>query len=65
MCELDEITRKQLQALARHEMIQKLLKDLAIDLRVCELENWDNSEYVQMLKNEIDNIYRKMTKKGG
>lgn len=58
--EIDENTRKQLQNLGRHEMIQKLLKDIAIDLRVCELEGWDSLEYAKILKKEIDNIYCRM-----
>lgn len=49
---------KSLNDLARHQMISKLLHDILIDLSVCELEGWDKKEYITMLHNEIDNLYK-------
>ena len=51
---------KPLNELARHQMIARLLADIAVDLQVCEIEGWDKGEYITMLHNEIDHFYKKL-----
>lgn len=60
---LDKDTRRALQELARHQLIKKMLADIATDMQVCKLEGWDISEYPLMLKNEIELIINSMEKK--
>ena len=47
-------TTKALQDLARHQMIHRLLADIALDMKICEVEGWDKLEYINMLKRELD-----------
>ena len=47
-------TAKALQDLARHQMIHRLLSDIAMDMKICEVEGWDKLEYINMLKRELD-----------
>jgi len=37
----------------------KLLTDINIDLTICEIEGWDKKEYIQDLKNLLDDIANK------
>ena len=46
------------QRLAREQMVQKLLVDLLVDMRICQLEGWNVMEYPERLKEEIDAIYQ-------
>ena len=39
--------------LARHQMIARLLADVAQDMTICELEGWDVWEYTRMLLEAI------------
>ena len=55
---MDE-TAKALNNLGRHQMICRLLKDILIDLTVCQLEGWPPDEYINILKGEIDNLLAK------
>ena len=41
------------QMLARHQMIARLLADVAQDMTICELEGWDVWEYTRMLLEAI------------
>lgn len=43
-------TRKALQNQARHLMIKNLYSDILFDIRVCEIEGWDKTEYIRMLQ---------------
>ena len=52
-------TGKVLNKLAREEFKSKLLAEILIDLQVCKLENLDPKEYIEELKQEIDNIYER------
>lgn len=47
-------TAKAVQDLARHQMIYRLLSDIAMDMKICEVEGWDKLEYINMLKRELD-----------
>lgn len=49
----DEETAKALNNLARHKMMLKLLNDIRVDLIVCEIEGWDEKEYLEELKKMI------------
>ena len=56
--ELQGETAKALNDLARHQMIHRILKDILIDLTVCEIEGWNKLEYINLLSNEIERIKR-------
>lgn len=43
-----------LNRLAREEMKMRLLRDIRADISICQLEGWDYKEYLQELKQEID-----------
>lgn len=53
-------TRKRLNDLAREQMILKLLKDIRVDLEICEIEGWDKLEYINRLKSEIDSLVKEV-----
>ena len=46
----DKKTAKALNDLARHTAILRILKDVRIDLEICEIEGWDKTEYIKQLK---------------
>ena len=41
------------QVLARHQMVERLLADVAQDMTICKLEGWDVWEYTRMLLEAI------------
>lgn len=45
-----------LNRLAREQMKHRLLKDIRMDLAICEIEGWDKREYLNELKNLIDGL---------
>ncbi|MBR1673588.1 MAG: hypothetical protein IJ703_01355 [Eubacterium sp.] len=45
-----------LQRLARHQMIEKLYKDILVDMQVCKLEDWDQMEYIRDLQSCINHF---------
>lgn len=47
-------TAKALNDLARHTTITNLMADIAIDMAVCDIEGWDKTEYIKMIKAEMD-----------
>jgi hypothetical protein len=47
---------KPLNNLARLKLKETLLKDIAVDLCICEIEGWDKREYLQDLKSLIDSV---------
>jgi hypothetical protein len=55
----DEDTRITLNALARHQTIYNLYRDILIDMMVCEIEGWDKLEYLKQLKSVIEHFKRK------
>lgn len=55
----DEDTRIALNALARHQTIYNLYRDILIDMMVCEIEGWDKLEYLNQLKSVIEHFERK------
>lgn len=52
-------TGKVLNKLAREQFKSKLLAEILMDLQVCKLENLNPKEYIEELKQEIDNIYER------
>ena len=53
---------KALNRLARQQMIERLYRDILIDMAVCEIEGWDKMEYIKDLQeviNRFGNEYRK------
>lgn len=54
----DKETAKALNDLARHKAILRILKDVRIDLEICEIEGWDKTEYIKQLKKLLDSIGR-------
>lgn len=57
---MEQSVSKPLNDLARHQMIVRLLADIAVDLQVCELEGWDKGEYITILHEEIDKFYEQL-----
>ncbi len=52
-------TRYALQTAARHELILKILADIAADMMICELEGWPKTEFIDMLFEEIAHFKRR------
>lgn len=50
---LEEGAAYHLQMLARHQLIHRMLADIAVDMRICRLEGWDIWEYPEMLMDAI------------
>lgn len=42
--------RYRMQKLARHQMRCKLLADIQADMMACQLEGWDQTEYIRELQ---------------
>jgi hypothetical protein len=49
--------------LARAQMKHRLLADLLMDLRICQLENWPADQYVSELKQLIDEAFERVMKR--
>lgn len=49
-------TRKALNRLAREKMKYQLLADISLDLAVCEIEGWSKTEYLNELKDMINEL---------
>ncbi|MBR4122970.1 MAG: hypothetical protein IKT93_00970 [Clostridia bacterium] len=56
---LADNSAKELNDLARQQLIQKVLADILIDMNICRLEGWDIMEFPRMIKSEIDRICEK------
>ena len=57
--ELQSETAKTLNDLARHQLIEKLLRDILVDVMVCRLEGWDHMEFINMLSKEIEGLKKR------
>ena len=55
----DEETRKQYNRFARETMKYRLLRDIRVDLQICELEGWSKTEYLDELKEMINQLGEK------
>ena len=49
---------KALNRLARQQMIERLYRDILIDIAVCEIEGWDKMEYIKDLQEVINHFGR-------
>lgn len=49
-------TRKRMNDLARHATILRLLNDIRVDMEICEIEGWDKTEYIRMLRKMLNSI---------
>lgn len=47
---------RELQELARHQIITRLYADILADMAVCEIEGWDKMEFIRQLKTTIDHF---------
>ncbi len=47
---------KALNELAWHQMLERLMRDILIDITVSQLEGWNYREYLEHLKELIDGI---------
>lgn len=52
----DEETRKQYNRFARETMKYRLLRDIRVDLQICELEGWSKIEYLDELREMINQL---------
>ena len=52
----DKKTAKALNDLARHTAILRILKDVRIDMEICEIEGWDKNEYLNLIKQLLNSI---------
>lgn len=48
--------RYTMQKLARHQMRCKLLADIQSDMVACELEGWDQTEYIRELQELLNSF---------
>ena len=54
--EENESISKSLNCLAREQVKLRILSDIKIDMAVCEIEDWDKTEYINELKELINSI---------
>lgn len=52
----DKETAKALNDLARHKAIVRILNDIRMDMEICEIEGWDKSEYLNIIRQLLDSI---------
>ena len=52
----DKETARALNELARHKMIERLYKDILVDLMICDIEGWDKTDYIEQLKALVNSI---------
>lgn len=53
---MDDNVSKALNRLARQQMIERLYRDILIDMAVCEIEGWDKMEYIKDLQEVINHF---------
>lgn len=49
----DKATAKALNDLARHQAIVRLLGDIRMDMEICEMEGWDKTEFLRMIRDAL------------
>lgn len=49
---------KALNTLARHKMIERLYRDILVDMTVCEIEGRDKMAYIKELQEVINHFGR-------
>ena len=53
-----------LNRLAREQMKLKLMQDIRTDLMICEIEGWNQMEYLNELKELIDGFFKQTEREG-
>lgn len=53
---LSKAERYQFNMLARHQTIERLLKDILFDIRVCQIEGWNPREYIRMIRDMLEQL---------
>lgn len=53
---MDRDTAFALQVCARHQMIERLLRDILFDMNVCMIEGWDAEEYPLMILKSLKDM---------
>ena len=51
-----EYTRYELQKLTRERFIEYMLAEILFDLNVCALEGWDQMEFIDRIKHELETL---------
>ena len=54
----DKETAKALNDLARNTAIVRILNDIRMDMEICEIEGWNKSEYLNLIRQLLDSIGR-------
>ena len=49
-------TRYLFQIYARECFIEKLLQDILTDMKICEIEGWDKTEYIRRLRDVLNGV---------
>lgn len=52
----DKDTARTLNDLARHQAIVRILNDIRIDMEICEIEGWDKTEYLNLIRQLLNSI---------
>ena len=49
-------TARALNDFARHTAIVRILNDIRIDMEICEIEVWDKTEYLNLIRQLLNSI---------
>ena len=52
----DKETAKAFNDLARHTAILRSLEDVRIDFEICEIEGWDKTEYLNLIRQLLNSM---------
>ena len=52
----DKDTARALNDLARHKAIVRILNDIRMDMEICEIEGWDKTEYLNLIRQLLNSI---------
>lgn len=55
-------TSRVLNRVCRESMKERLLRDILVDLAVCELEGWDRMEYINEISALLESLKAKEAK---
>lgn len=55
-------TSRVLNRVCRESMKERLLRDILVDLAVCELEGWDKMEYINEISALLESLKAKEAK---
>ncbi len=59
LSDLTSDERYKMQRIARHQMRCKLLADIQADMMACQLEGWDQMEYIRDLQDLLNSFTNK------